>query len=86
MYWPGLVVNAVLFATLIAAGRLLLRVPGRFIREVSRLRDGRCIACGYDVGYDFARGCPECGWRRPAAAADPDQIDVTTGPRAPRAA
>ena len=41
--------------------------PRRFVREVGRVRSGRCIVCGYDLGYDFIAGCPECGWRRPAA-------------------
>lgn len=64
IYWAGLLVNALLFTAAIVAWRLLVRLPGRFVREVSRMRDGRCIACGYDLGYDFTRGCPECGWRR----------------------
>ena len=33
---------------------------------VGRMRRGACIGCGYDLGYDFVRGCPECGWRRDA--------------------
>ena len=43
---------------------LLILWPRRFIIEVSRMRRGCCVACGYDLGYDFLRGCPECGWRR----------------------
>jgi hypothetical protein len=81
IYWPGLLVNTLLFSTLVAAGRLLLLAPGRFLREVSRLRSGRCIACGYDLGYDFARGCPECGWRRPGTGRD--RISLKTEPPAP---
>jgi hypothetical protein len=79
IYWTGLLVNTLLFATLIAAGRFILLAPGRFVREVSRLRSGRCIACGYDLGYDFAKGCPECGWRRPTR----DRIPLTAEPKAP---
>jgi hypothetical protein len=41
-----------------------LTVPRRFLVEVSRLRRGCCVVCGYDVGYDFFAGCPECGWKR----------------------
>jgi hypothetical protein len=82
IHWPGLTVNALLFATVIATGRLLLLVPGRFVREVSRLRSGRCIACGYDLGYDFARGCPECGWRRPTGPAR-DGIPLSATPAPP---
>jgi hypothetical protein len=64
IYWAGLVANAFIFAAAILVVRLLARVPGGFIREVSRMRAGRCISCGYDLGYDFTHGCPECGWRR----------------------
>lgn len=63
--WSGLALNALLFAPVLAALRWLALAPRRFIREVGRLRNGRCIACGYDLGYDFIAGCPECGWRRP---------------------
>jgi hypothetical protein len=71
----GLAVNSAVFAlawfTLWAA----LTIPRRFIRDLDRLRRGACIACGYDLGYDFPHGCPECGWRR-----DPAQQKRTTSP------
>jgi hypothetical protein len=89
IYWPGLMINTLVFATVIAAGRLLVRAPGRFVREVSRLRNGLCIACGYDLGFDFARGCPECGWRRPSGHARdriPMTPETTDPPRDVRAA
>ena len=41
-----------------------LTKPRRFFLEISRLKRGCCVTCGYDLGYDFPRGCPECGWRR----------------------
>jgi hypothetical protein len=82
IYWPGLLVNAVLFGAVVAVGRLLLLAPGRFLREVSRLRSGRCISCGYDLGYDFAKGCPECGWRRPSGPGR-DRIPLKTEASAP---
>jgi hypothetical protein len=36
----------------------------RFVRESLRLRRGQCMRCGYDLRFDLAAGCPECGWRR----------------------
>jgi hypothetical protein len=58
-----------LYSVVLAGLYYLLVLPKRFMREVSRVRAGRCIACGYDLGYDFVRGCPECGWRREGRAA-----------------
>ena len=62
--WTGIVINTLLYATIWYALWLTLTLPRKFFKEVSRLRDGRCIGCGYDLGYDFVQGCPECGWRR----------------------
>jgi hypothetical protein len=62
--WGGLLVDTLLYATAIAALWGLCTKPRRFFREVSRVKRGCCVACGYDLGYDLARGCPECGWRR----------------------
>jgi hypothetical protein len=62
--WLGLVVDSVLFAAAWWAIWLVLTVPRRFVREVGRMRRGACVQCGYDLGFDFIRGCPECGWRR----------------------
>jgi len=36
----------------------------RFLRESLWLRRGCCMRCGYDLRFDLANGCPECGWRR----------------------
>jgi hypothetical protein len=33
------------------------------IRRQRRIDAGRCPRCGYDLRFDFARGCTECGWR-----------------------
>jgi hypothetical protein len=66
--WAGLLLNAAIFGVVLFLLRLALVKPRRFFVEVSRLRNGRCIACGYDLGYDFIRGCPECGWRRVGVA------------------
>jgi hypothetical protein len=62
--WVGLLGDAVFFAVVWAVIWIVLTVPRRFVREVSRLRRGACVQCGYDLGFDFIRGCPECGWRR----------------------
>jgi hypothetical protein len=67
----GFAVNTALAALvlwLIYAG---LTVPRRFLVEVSRLRRGGCVMCGYDLGYDFVAGCPECGWNRQARGTKP---------------
>jgi hypothetical protein len=53
-----------LYALVLAGLYWALVVPRRFVREVGRMRRGCCVACGYDLGFDFAPGCPECGWRR----------------------
>ena len=66
--WPGFLVNSAVFAVLLAGLHWALVVPRRFVREVSRMRRGCCVSCGYDLGFDFVPGCPECGWRRDAAA------------------
>lgn len=62
--WPGLIGNTLLFAIAWLLLWFVLIVPRRFVREVARLRRGCCVECGYDLGFDFVRGCPECGWRR----------------------
>ena len=41
-----------------------MRLVKRTASEFHRLRRGRCVQCGYDLRFDFAPGCPECGWRR----------------------
>lgn len=64
--WRGLLPDAIFYG---AAGWIVLWImtrPRRFLVEVSRLKRGHCVSCGYDLGYDFLRGCPECGWRRDA--------------------
>jgi hypothetical protein len=74
--WRGLVINTLVFAGLIALMHRLAVWPLRLSREVARVRSGRCVECGYDLGYDYLNGCPECGWRRsdegPVSAARPD--------------
>ncbi|HEY7120601.1 MAG TPA: hypothetical protein VH475_28720 [Tepidisphaeraceae bacterium] len=60
----GLFIDSVLFGLAWLAIWLGLTVPRQFVREVARLRRGACVECGYDLGYNFIGGCPECGWRR----------------------
>jgi hypothetical protein len=62
--WQGFLADVAFYSVVLAALRWLLIRPWRLTIEVSRMRHGRCIACGYDLGYDFRAGCPECGWRR----------------------
>lgn len=62
--WTGLAVDAV-FWGFVAWGLVWVAVkPRRFFREMSRMRRGCCLQCGYQLNYDFIAGCPECGWRR----------------------
>jgi hypothetical protein len=62
--WSGLVGDSVFYGVIWLVAWSALTVPRRFVREVARFRRGACIECGYDLGYDFINGCPECGWRR----------------------
>lgn len=68
--WPGFAVNTVLYAMVLFVLYWLAVKPRRFITEVGRIRRGACLECGYDLGYDFIKGCPECGWRRDRAEQD----------------
>jgi hypothetical protein len=70
--WLGLTINTVVFGTAWLAIWATLTIPRRFVRDLARLRRGACIACGYDLNYDFPKGCPECGWRR--GATDPHTL------------
>ena len=62
--WVGLIGDTLIYATVWFGLWSALVIPRRFVREVARFRRGACIQCGYDLGYDFIKGCPECGWRR----------------------
>jgi len=62
--WIGLLGDTLFYAIVWVGLWATLVIPRRFIREVARFRRGTCIQCGYDLGYDFVNGCPECGWRR----------------------
>ena len=60
----GFAVDVAFFAAAAALLWWLGTFPARFIRESMHLRRGRCMRCGYELQYNFAAGCPECGWRR----------------------
>ena len=62
--WTGLLVDTIVLAFLAYLLWVVLVIPRRFIREVRRVKNGCCIQCGYDLGYNLQNGCPECGWRR----------------------
>jgi len=62
--WSGLLFDTAFYAAFLAAGFWLLVRPRRMVIELLRMRRGCCIACGYELDFDFRAGCPECGWRR----------------------
>jgi hypothetical protein len=62
--WFGLMFNILFFALIAASVYWLLNRPRRLVMELLRMRRGCCIACGYELDFDFKSGCPECGWRR----------------------
>jgi hypothetical protein len=69
--WSGLALNTDFYGAIWLGLWSVLVIPRRFFREVGRFRSGACIRCGYDLGYDFIHGCPECGWRRDDASTPP---------------
>ncbi|MCK4872702.1 MAG: hypothetical protein KAS72_08260 [Phycisphaerales bacterium] len=66
-WWPGLLVDTVLWA---AVWSLLLFSPLVVIPHL-RLRAGKCPRCRYVIGKGDRSGCPECGWGRDADRQDP---------------
>jgi len=62
--WDGLLFNSVFYGLLLAGAYWMLVKPRRLLLELLRMRRGCCIACGYELDFDFRSGCPECGWRR----------------------
>jgi hypothetical protein len=56
----SIIVGIAALIVLYAIGR-----DGKWKRWFSRHR-GKCPKCGYNLEFDFERGCPECGWRRDA--------------------
>ena len=62
--WRGFIINTICLAILFRLIYLTLALPRRFILELARMRRGCCLVCGYQLGFDFRAGCPECGWRR----------------------
>ncbi len=54
--WPGLIANTLFYATLAIAVLASLRL----VRIRRRRKQGRCIACAYELGQGVDI-CPECG-------------------------
>jgi hypothetical protein len=75
--WGAFFANSLFYAIALFLGFWALTVPRRFVREVARLRRGCCVACGYDLGFDFVPGCPECGWRRAVPGPAPAKASVS---------
>ncbi|MGP1310882.1 MAG: hypothetical protein ACTS27_11860 [Phycisphaerales bacterium] len=66
----GAVINTIVYASF--PWLLFYGVP--IGRVLLRRKKGRCTMCGYDLGHDYAAGCPECGWNRQ----DTHSADVMT--------
>jgi hypothetical protein len=62
--WTGFLLDTVFFGLVLSVAWWVLTRPRAIVREFMRLRRGQCLRCGYNLLYDFARGCPECGWLR----------------------
>lgn len=65
--WPGLLVNSVTGAIMFLILYGVLVYPLRPVRRVLRMQRGCCPACGYDLHFNFASGCSECGMLRGTA-------------------
>jgi hypothetical protein len=65
--WPGFAGDVLVLSAIAAAVAWLSTRPARFLIESARARRGCCLRCGYDLRFDLAAGCPECGWRRDPA-------------------
>lgn len=58
--WGGLAVNTAFWGGLVWVIGWMVALR----RRSGRIMRGLCIACRYDLGRDYSRGCPECGWGR----------------------
>ncbi|MFG0305005.1 MAG: hypothetical protein ACF8Q5_02185 [Phycisphaerales bacterium JB040] len=58
--WRGLILNALIYASVLLAIPLGLSILFRHQRYLL----GHCPKCRYDLQHDFSHGCPECGWRK----------------------
>ena len=63
-------VNTLVYAGAIWLATLVLVRPLAPLRRLARMQRGECPGCGYDVRYDFAKGCPECGMMRAGKQGD----------------
>jgi len=62
--WTGMVLNTIFYAIAI----FILGSLKRTYRHARRLGKGRCPLCAYDLKFDNATGCSECGWRKETGA------------------
>ncbi|HEY7090964.1 MAG TPA: hypothetical protein VH518_22900 [Tepidisphaeraceae bacterium] len=62
--WPGLLIDGAFWGLALAALYSASFRLRRLLREGRWARRGCCVKCGYDLRFDLAAGCPECGWRR----------------------
>ncbi len=58
--WSGLIFNTVFYSLIFM---VLLSIE-RVYRHARRMHKGRCPMCSYELGFVFADGCSECGWRK----------------------
>ncbi|MCC6907003.1 MAG: hypothetical protein IT430_03595 [Phycisphaerales bacterium] len=57
IYWPGAIVNTLIYAAVLLALATLVRLS----RQRLRVRRGHCPACNYDLRATTTGVCPECG-------------------------
>jgi hypothetical protein len=62
----GLVLNTLICSVLISLLTLIVIYPVRPVRRIFRMQRGCCPGCGYDLRFNFAAGCSECGFMRSA--------------------
>jgi hypothetical protein len=55
--WHGFLIDALFYGSI---WFIILWMP-LTLRRIARTRQGRCIACGYDLRYSLSDRCPECG-------------------------
>ena len=58
--WPGLLIDAAVFAVLWFAPLWMFRC----VRAADRCERAHCPDCNYDLSTLTEQGCPECGWHR----------------------
>ena len=62
--WSSFIINTIFYAIVL----WLMMLFGATARRHSRLKNGHCPSCNYNLRSDYSSGCPECGWGREAEA------------------